>query len=71
MLVFLKRAGSSILSFFGIVLGAIVFQIIDIAITLANLFTPSLGPKAVVPAGRPGAGGIWPEYHPPTEKDSR
>ncbi|KAF7291272.1 hypothetical protein MIND_01271000 [Mycena indigotica] len=43
----------------------------DAYLTLANLLTPQRKPGAVVPAGHPGARGVWPEYVPPKEGDSR
>ncbi|VDB87125.1 unnamed protein product [Peniophora sp. CBMAI 1063] len=38
---------------------------------LGNLLTPKIPEGKVVPKGKPGAGGVWPEYKPPTEDDSR
>ncbi|KAJ7092356.1 Chloroperoxidase [Mycena belliarum] len=43
----------------------------DAYLTLVNLITPNLKPGNVIPHGSLGAGGIWPEYVPPKEGDSR
>lgn len=43
----------------------------DVSLTLYNLVTPNYKVGHVVPEGHPGAGGVWPEYIPPKEGDSR
>lgn len=43
----------------------------DLALTIYNIFAPLLPAERVVPEGRPGANGLWPEYIPPKETDSR
>lgn len=43
----------------------------DLSLTLWNLVAPLRPADRVVPQGRPGANGLWPEYIAPTEKDSR
>ncbi|KAJ7099862.1 Chloroperoxidase [Mycena crocata] len=43
----------------------------DVGLTLINLVTPKKKIGSVVPSGRPGAGGKWPEFVPPKEGDSR
>ncbi|TFY63855.1 heme-thiolate peroxidase [Rhodofomes roseus] len=43
----------------------------DLALTLYNAFAPLLPENKVVPEGRPGANGLWPQYIPPSETDSR
>jgi hypothetical protein len=44
---------------------------IDVGVAIYNTFTPSLPKGSVIPAGRPGHGGIWPPYEPPKEGYSR
>jgi hypothetical protein len=43
----------------------------DSGLAVLNLLTPNFREGHVIPKGRPGAGGVWPEYVPPTESDSR
>ncbi|KAF5360184.1 hypothetical protein D9758_011334 [Tetrapyrgos nigripes] len=43
----------------------------DACLTAANLVTPNLKAGQVVPKGRPGEGGKWPEYVAPKDGDSR
>jgi hypothetical protein len=43
----------------------------DVLLTLCNLVSPNLKAGSVVPKGHPGEGGVWPEYVPPKEGDSR
>ncbi|KZT08126.1 chloroperoxidase-like protein [Laetiporus sulphureus 93-53] len=43
----------------------------DFALTLYNLFAPPKPVNGVVPEGCAGAGGLWPQYVPPTPTDSR
>ena len=43
----------------------------DATLALFNLLIPNYKPNAVIAAGTPGAGGLWPEYVPPKEGDSR
>ncbi|OCH94624.1 chloroperoxidase-like protein [Obba rivulosa] len=43
----------------------------DIGLTLFNMVAPLKPAGSVVPAGFPGAGGLWPEYAPPGPGDSR
>lgn len=43
----------------------------DLGLTLCNTFTSLLPEGRVVPEGRPGAQGLWPEFIPPEETDSR
>ncbi|KZV72559.1 Cloroperoxidase [Peniophora sp. CONT] len=43
----------------------------DAMLVLGNLLTPKLAEGKVIASGKPGAGGAWPEYIPPTEDASR
>ncbi|TEB32740.1 Cloroperoxidase [Coprinellus micaceus] len=43
----------------------------DAGCTLLNLVSPSRRAGSVTPQGHPGAQGIWPEFIPPTDSDSR
>lgn len=43
----------------------------DVVLTLYNLVTPNLAEGTIVPVGKPGAGGTWPEFMPPKDGDSR
>ena len=43
----------------------------DLVLTLANFIVPNRKIGHVTPEGKPGAGGKWPEYIPPTDSDSR
>jgi hypothetical protein len=43
----------------------------DFSLVLVNLFTFKRKVGRVTPRGHPGEGGIWPEYIPPQEGDSR
>ncbi|OBZ76317.1 putative sterigmatocystin biosynthesis peroxidase stcC [Grifola frondosa] len=43
----------------------------DISLTLYNVVAPNRPANHVVPAGYPGAGGLWPQYVAPEEGDSR
>ncbi|KAI0062473.1 chloroperoxidase-like protein [Artomyces pyxidatus] len=43
----------------------------DFSLGFVNVITPSKKLGHVVPEGHPGAGGVWPEYIPPREGDSR
>lgn len=43
----------------------------DFALTLYNQFAPLKPANGVVPEGCAGAGGLWPQYVPPTSTDSR
>ncbi|EPT01971.1 hypothetical protein FOMPIDRAFT_99721 [Fomitopsis schrenkii] len=43
----------------------------DLSLTIYNLFAPLRPADRVVPEGRPGANGLWPQYVAPTETDSR
>ncbi|KZT63476.1 chloroperoxidase-like protein [Daedalea quercina L-15889] len=43
----------------------------DLALTLYNSLTPLLPEDRVVPEGRPGENGLWPQYIPPKDTDSR
>ncbi|KAI5899704.1 Cloroperoxidase [Schizophyllum commune H4-8] len=43
----------------------------DIYLTIANKLTPDAQPGRLIPAGRPGAGGKWPKFVPPSPGDSR
>jgi len=43
----------------------------DLALTLYNAFAPLLPENRVVPEGRPGEGGLWPQFIPPKDTDSR
>ncbi|KAI0073601.1 Cloroperoxidase [Panus rudis PR-1116 ss-1] len=43
----------------------------DFGLTLWNLCSPKLHANKVVPQGYPGANGLWPEYVPAQEGDSR
>jgi hypothetical protein len=43
----------------------------DLALVLVNLVTFKRKVGRVTPKGQPGEGGIWPEYIPPREGDSR
>jgi hypothetical protein len=71
MLVFLTRFGQSIGHLFVKLFGAIVFQFTDLGITILNLVLPGRPKASVIRSGMPGEGGIWPEYIPPSSKDSR
>ncbi|KAJ3478834.1 heme-thiolate peroxidase [Meripilus lineatus] len=51
--------------------GAVFFFSWDATLALLNLIIPNYKPHAVVAAGSPGHGGLWPEYVPPKEGDSR
>jgi len=71
MPVFLTRFGGAFGRLFVKLFGVIVFQFTDLGITFLNLVTFRRGKTSVIQAGKPGAGGIWPEYTPPGAKDSR
>ena len=43
----------------------------DSGLAIFNLLTPNFKEGHVIPEGRPGAGGVWPEYVPPSKTDSR
>lgn len=43
----------------------------DLGLTIFNVVVPNLPPQNVVPEGSLGARGVWPEYIPPSEGDSR
>lgn len=43
----------------------------DGGLVIYNLVAPNLPANAVVPKGCAGARGVWPEYVPPAEGDSR
>jgi hypothetical protein len=43
----------------------------DGGLTIFNLLTPNFREGHMIPEGRPGAGGVWPEYVPPKDSDSR
>lgn len=43
----------------------------DIFLTLGNVVRFSRPVGKVTPEGHPGYGGVWPEYRPPQEGDSR
>ena len=43
----------------------------DAGLAIYNLFASNLPPHKVVPEGFPGASGVWPQYVPPREGDSR
>ena len=43
----------------------------DSGFFLLNLVTPNLKIGHVTPQGHPGANGIWPDFIPPNEGDSR
>lgn len=49
----------------------VVIFVWDVSLTIANVLTPSRRLGLVIPQGRPGAGGKWPEYIAPGEGDSR
>ncbi|TCD65705.1 hypothetical protein EIP91_002281 [Steccherinum ochraceum] len=51
-----------------LILGLLIW---DLGLTLLNLLLPALPPNGVVPAGKAGAGGLWPTYIPPSTEDSR
>lgn len=43
----------------------------DLSLCVVNLFTFKRKVGHVTPKGHPGVGGVWPEYIPPKEGDSR
>jgi hypothetical protein len=43
----------------------------DGSLAVINLVTPSFKEGHVIPDGHPGAKGLWPEYIPPKDTDSR
>lgn len=43
----------------------------DIGLTIVNLVAPKKKIGSVVPEGKPGHKGIWPEYIAPKQSDSR
>jgi hypothetical protein len=43
----------------------------DFSLVLVNLITFKRKVGRVTPKGQPGEGGVWPEYIPPREGDSR
>jgi len=69
--VVLLRIASSTWSTISTVLLYIGIIVTDGLLALWNLVTPGLKRGHVVPAGQPGAGGLWPQYVEPLETDSR
>ena len=65
------RVGSGVVYGIGNLILPIRLFLWDFALTIYNLLVPLLPAERVVPEGRPGANGLWPEYIPPTETDSR
>jgi hypothetical protein len=43
----------------------------DLSLSIVNILTFKLRVGQVTPKGKPGEGGVWPEYIPPREGDSR
>ncbi|KAF8888795.1 hypothetical protein BD779DRAFT_1672126 [Infundibulicybe gibba] len=43
----------------------------DLSLTFMNLISPEAPKGTLIPPGHPGAGGVWPEFVPPKEGDSR
>jgi hypothetical protein len=44
---------------------------VDAGVSVYNAVTPQLPKGSVIPPGRPGHGGQWPEFQPAKEGDSR
>jgi len=72
---FLAVATARILSGLASTLNGVVLNVgvtlWDTGLTLYNMVAPLRPSGSVVPAGSPGAGGLWPEYVPPQSGDSR
>ncbi|OBZ76314.1 putative sterigmatocystin biosynthesis peroxidase stcC [Grifola frondosa] len=66
-----KRIVQETISAVSLVLVVIGLAIWDVALTLVNLVLPKKPANKVVPPGHAGAGGLWPQYVPPAEGDSR
>lgn len=43
----------------------------DLGLFLGNILTPQRKKGSVVAPGKPGHGGVWPEFIPPTKTDAR
>ena len=65
------RVGSGVVYGIGNLILPIRLLLWDLALTIYNLCAPLLPADRVVPQGRPGARGLWPQYIPPTDTDSR
>ena len=67
----LRRIGRGVLStlFEGMFFVGLVGW--DLSLAFINLVTFKRKVGRVTPKGQPGEGGIWPEYSPPREGDSR
>jgi len=50
---------------------AVVLILWDIGLFVYNLIAEPLEEGKVVPQGHPGANGVWPEFIPPKDTDSR
>jgi hypothetical protein len=67
----LSRIFRGIFSGIGTLLSLNALLIWDIGLTIVNLVTPKKKIGHVIPEGKPGHKGIWPEYIAPKEGDSR
>ena len=67
----IRRVFSVAFSLLGTGLFIARLQLWDLLLLLVSALTPSLKQGAVIPAGRPGAGGHWPAYAAPGAGDSR
>ncbi|KAI0752687.1 Cloroperoxidase [Daedaleopsis nitida] len=71
VLIALKRLFVIIFSTVKDGLGTAGLYLWDFALLLFNFVTPDLPAGHVIPEGRPGHGGEWPKYAPPSDGDSR
>lgn len=71
LVIVLARILSGLVSSVGSLGLNLIIPIWDLGLTLYNLVAPARPANAVVPAGHPGAGGLWPPFVPPKDGDSR
>lgn len=48
-----------------------VVSLWDFGLLISNAIRPALPTQGVIPQGRPGARGVWPQFVPPKDSDSR
>lgn len=65
------RIGSDFVSNVAETLVVVRLLLWDLALTFYNIFAPRRPADRVLSEGRPGANGLWPQYIPPAETDSR